>query len=171
VALYDREVRFRHASVEGAEWVGYRLAWKGLAGIANSLLRDHPYKEWYPFYYDPAHPNDPSFGGPSELRRWDVWLVMAVGLPTVDGGDASGADAYNVQRQKADLEAFFNQLGMQIMTPGGWIYSARMFNLEIWLVNPYDLHHRDGSDDPVGNGEGRCGEWVAHVELVELPEP
>lgn len=166
---YNAEIKLRHASVLSAAWVGYRLAWKGIVGLNNSLLSDHPYKEWLPWYYDPANPHDPAAGHAGEMR-WDLWLVNVVGLLSVEGTVLDGDDAFLVEERRQALLSFFQLPALQVTIPDGTVYPVKMFNLELFLIEPYDRAHADGSDTPSNaDGAGRCGGWVAHVELVHTP--
>ena len=88
----DYDVYLRAREVRDGDWVGFPLAWKGLAGVAGLPAR--PHAATTPWIPDPAAPEDPSAG------QWGSWrarinvaaldgLVGLEGTPPTDGRTAA----------------------------------------------------------------------------------
>lgn len=54
--LTDYDFHLRLAALLDGKWVGFRLAWKGLAGAGGLPAR--PHYNWWPWILDPAEPHN-----------------------------------------------------------------------------------------------------------------
>ena len=146
--MNDYDIYLRHASVRGGAWVGFPLAWRGLAGVGGLELR--PHLRWRPWIFDPTKPNDPPAGS------WGVWqwrmdlaafdkLLGLLHTPPSDGRTAADI--------RADWNAFINLPIFDLKDVDGVQYSVKMTAFQEQLAKPYDSVHTGG-------------DWVARVEFA-----
>lgn len=147
--MNDYDFYLRHASVSGGDWVGFPLAWKGLAKIAG--LETRPQMRWRPWLPSSTTPNDPTAG------TWGVWqwrfdvvmiggFVGLLGRPPADGRDAD--------QIRADLLAYMPLPALELKDVDGAIYTVKMTGYREQLIEPGDTAHPDGG-------------WAARVEFAE----
>ena len=146
----DYDFYLRHASVRDGAWVGFPLAWKGLAGVEGLPAR--PHLHWRPWVLDPSLPDDPAAGS------WGVWqwrmdvacLDFTAGLTSIPPSDSRTA-----QDIRADLQAFLPLPIMELKDVDGATYSVKMIAFQESVIEPYDGNH------PMGG-------WVARVEFSQV---
>ena len=140
----------RHAAVREGEWVGFPLAWKGLAGVERLARR--PHLRWRPWILDPANPDNPAAGS------WGVWqwhfdvamldrLAGLLAQPPSDGRTG--------RELRADLLAYLPLPILELKDVDGEVYSARMTTYGEQAIEPHDAAHPDGG-------------WVAQVEFARV---
>jgi hypothetical protein len=140
----------RHASVRDGAWVGFPLAWKGLAGVQGLPAR--PYLHWRPWVLDPDFPNDPASG------LWGVWqwrmdvacidfTATLTNMPPTD--ERTGEDI------RADLHSFLSLPIIELKDADDATYTVKMTGFEESVIEPYDGNHPDGG-------------WLVRVEFVEV---
>ena len=131
--------------------MGFRLAWKGLAGVAG--LFERPHERWRPWVMDPAYPNDPTKGS------WGFWqwrLEVAM-LPRMVGvGGRLPVDGRTASDMRGDLAGYLALPAMELKDVDGAMWVVRMVWFEERCVEPFDAAH---------GGEGGQGGWLATVEL------
>ena len=141
----------RHASVREAAWVGFRLAWRGLAGVEGLSAR--PHLRWRPWVPSASDPGDIAAGA------WGAWhwrLAVALfegfsglnALPPTDGRTAP--------EMRADLLQFADLPVIQVKDVDDVVYPVKVVGYEEQNIEPYDAGHPSGG-------------WVAQVVLVEVP--
>ncbi len=146
----DYEFSLRHASVREGEWAGFMPARQGLGGVAG--LGARPYRRWRPWIPSATDPNNLAAGS------WGAWqwqidaalldgLVGTAGAPPLDGRTAAD--------MRADLLAFTDLPGMQLLDLDGAIYTVQMVGYTEQALEPFDARHPNGG-------------WVAQITLVEL---
>ena len=148
--MNEYDFYLRHASVRGGDWVGFALAWKGLAGVEGLPAR--PHLHWRPWLLDPAFPNDPAKGS------WGVWqwrmdvacLEFTASLlytPPTDGRTA--------QDMRTDLKAFLPLPAIELKDVDGITYNVKMTAFQESVIELYDAQHTFGG-------------WTARVELAQV---
>lgn len=146
--MNDYDFYLRHGAVREGTWVGFALAWRGLAGVEG--LERRPHWRWRPWILDPANPDNPAEGS------WGVWqwrlhvamLDGAIGLlgtPPTDG--RTGED------MREDMLNYLPLPALELKDVDGEIYSVRMTAYKEQEVEPYDAAHPDGG-------------WLAEVEFT-----
>jgi hypothetical protein len=137
--MNDYDIYLRHATVRGGEWVGFALAWKGLARVGGLPAR--PHRNWLPWIPDPAYPNDPTLGS------WGTWqwrfevafldgLAGLSGVPSDDG--RSAAD------MRADMRAFMPLASFDLKDLDGGVHQVLMTGYSEQAIEPFDLGHPNG---------------------------
>jgi hypothetical protein len=148
--MSDYDFYLRHAAIRGGAWVGFSLAWKGLAGIKE--LANKPHMRWRPWLPDPAKPDDPT-AGTWGVWRWRLQVLMADGVmgllntPPSDG--RTSAD------MRLDMLAYMPLPIMELKDADGTIYSVKMTGYIEHPIEPYDSAHQNGG-------------WLVQVELARV---
>lgn len=146
--MNDYDFYLRHGAVRAGAWVGFGLAWRGLAGVEG--LERRPHERWRPWILDPANPHDPTAGS------WGVWqwrfeVAMISGIvgllrtPPQDG--RTGPD------MRADLLNYLPLPAMELKDVDGTIYDAKMTAYREQSVEPFDVAHPDGG-------------WIGRIEFA-----
>ena|SRR5687768_14036869 len=146
--MNDYDIYLRHATVRGGAWVGFALAWKGLAGVEGLELR--PHLHWRPWLLNPANPNDPTAGS------WGVWQWrMDLAAFDVMHGllHTPPADVRTAADMRADWLAYLALPVIDLKDVDGVQYSVKMTAFQEQLAKPYDSVHTGG-------------DWVARVEFA-----
>jgi hypothetical protein len=137
--MNDYDIYMRDSTVRSGEWVGFALAWKGLARLEGLPAR--PHKGWFPWILDPANPDDPG-AGHWGVRQWRYELALVDGLvglrgvPPDDGRGAAG--------MRADLLGYLPLSKLELTDLDGTIYDVRMTSYTEQALEPYDVAHADG---------------------------
>src|SRR4051812_26325134 len=79
MAAHDYDVSLRHATVRAGEWVGFRLAWRGLGGLDGVGQPHLRSRLWAPS--DPYHPETGSPGS----WVWTLYVAIHMGLVGLRG--------------------------------------------------------------------------------------
>lgn len=141
----------RHASVRGAAWVGFRLAWRGLAGVEG--LGTRPHIRWRPWVLDPSTPDDVAAGAWSAWQ-WRLDVAMFDGIVGLNAQPPT--DGRTSEDMRADLLQFIDLPAIHIKDVDDTIYPVKCVGYREHNIEPYDAAH------PLGG-------WVAQVELVQVP--
>lgn len=141
----------RHVAVRGAAWVGFRLAWRGLAGVEG--LSTRPHLRWRPWVTSASDPNDVAAG---DWSAWQWRMLVALfegftGLNAVPPTDGRAAPD-----MRADLLQFADLPALQLRDVDDVIYQAKVVGYEEQNIEAYDAGHPTGG-------------WVAQIELVHVP--
>ena len=137
--MNDYDFYLRHASVRSGAWVGFALAWRGLAGVRG--LEERPHMRWRPWALDPAYPNDPTRGA------WGVWqwrmdvalfdkLTGLLHQPPTDGRAAAD--------MRADLIAYTGLPVIDLKDVDGVQYSVKITAFREQLIESYNSAHTGG---------------------------
>lgn len=141
----------RHASVRGAAWVGFRLAWKGLAGVEGLSAR--PHLRWRPWVLNPSSPDDVAAGSWGAWQ-WRMSVALFEGFAALDAMPPT--DGRTAPDMRADLLQFSGLPVVQLSDVDNVVYEARIVGYQEQNVEPYDAGHPTGG-------------WVAQIELAHLP--
>jgi hypothetical protein len=129
----------REGSVRGGEWVGFALAWKGLAGLPG--LPSRPYTRRIPWILDPAHPDDPTYGSWG-VPQWHMSVALVDGVvglgrqPPVDGRGAAD--------MRADMLAYQAAGSLTLQDIDGSVYAVKMILYTEEAIEAYDASHPAG---------------------------
>lgn len=148
--MNDYDFYLRHAAVRDGAWVGFSLAWKGLAGISG--LESRPRVRWLPWILDPSDPNNPKSGAWG-IWQWRMDVAMVDGFAGLQG--TPPADGRTSADMRADLLAYLPLPIMDLKDVDGTIYPVLMIAYQEQNIEPYDAAHTNGG-------------WVARVEFAEL---
>jgi hypothetical protein len=140
----------RHAAVRGAAWVGFRLAWRGLAGAEGLSAR--PHTRWRPWVLSPDEPDDVAAGDWGDWR-WRLSVALFEGFVRLDG--VPPTDGRTSPDMRADLLQFAGLAPIQLRDVDDVIYDVKFVGYEEQNVEPYDTQHPTGG-------------WVAQIELVQV---
>ena len=148
--MNDYDFYLRHGAVRGGTWVGFPLAWKGLAGIAGLEMR--PHLRWRPWILDPAQPNNPAAGSWGVWQwRFDVAMVdNFAGLLNQPPSDGRTADDI-----RDDLLAYLPLPIIELKDVGSAISTVKMTAYQEQTIEPYDAAHPNGG-------------WLARIEFAAL---
>ena len=150
--MQDYDFHLRHASIHDGEWIGFLLAWQGLAGVPGLPLR--PHLRWRPWVLDPAAPNDPTQG---DWGHWQ-WRFTVALFPVPAGLQWSPPnDARTPTGMRADLLAFIDLPALQLKDADAAIYTVRMTAYSDQCIEPYNPTHPEGG-------------WAAVVEFAQSPD-
>lgn len=116
----DYDISLRHAAVRGGAWVGFRLAWSGLADGAGDV--DKPRSRYRDWVLDPAFPGDPDKGhaGP---WQWSLDLLLAPAVRGIKGRPPG--DGRTVADMLADLHAYLDLPALELGDVDGVSYVAK----------------------------------------------
>ena len=147
--MNEYDIYLRHVSVLGGAWVGFPMAWKGLAGVAG--LEARPQMRWRPWVLNSSAPNDPTAG------TWGVWqwrfdIALLDGLTGLGGRPP--ADGRGAEQIRADLLAYMPLPALELKDMDGAIYTVKMTAYREQSIEPNDAAHPDGG-------------WAARVEFAE----
>lgn len=146
----DYELYLRHADVRAGAWVGFRLGWRGLGGVAGLPAR--PHMRWRPWLLDASRPDDVAAGS-WNMWRWRLDLALLdgllgyAGMPTADGRTSA--------QMRADLLAFANLPAIQIRDIDDAVYTVKIVG-----YREEDIEFYDSAYPAVG--------WAVQLELVAL---
>jgi hypothetical protein len=148
--MSDYDFYLRHASIRDEAWVGFRLAWRGLAGVDGLAARPHlRSRPWQP---DPADPSDVSAG---TWGSWQ-WHLDAALLDAIPGLQSTPpADGRDAADMRADLLAFADLPAIQLTDVDSVVYAVRVVGYGEQNIEPYNSAHPDGG-------------WVAQVVLQQV---
>jgi hypothetical protein len=145
------DIEMQDSAVNDGTWCPFHLAWLNRGGIGG--LFQKPHLKWYPFYLDPAFPEEPNKGH-FGLLQWHLEILVAPGVTGLTGNLADGTD---VATRLAWLGQF-RVLGLfNFKDVDGVVHEVAMVGFELRNIEPYDLAH----------GAGGEGGWLATVELVK----
>lgn len=137
--MNDYDIYLRDGGVREGEWVGFALAWKGLAGLAG--LPGKPQTGWVPWILDPTRPDDPA-AGHWGVRQWRFELALVDGIVGLQG--APPDDSRTVADMRADLMNYLPLVKLELQDLDGAIYDARMTSYTEQALEPYDSAHPIG---------------------------
>lgn len=141
----------RHAAVRGAVWVGFRLAWPGLAGVSGLSAR--PHVRWRPWVPSSTDPSDVA-AGDWGAWRWRVSVALFEGFTGLDA--LPPTDGRTAPDMRADLLQFIEFPAVQLREVDDVIYEVKAVGYREQDIEPYDTQHPTGG-------------WLAEVELVQVP--
>ncbi|HYP21738.1 MAG TPA: hypothetical protein VEY08_16835 [Chloroflexia bacterium] len=142
----------RHASVRGAAWVGFRLGWRGLAGVEGLSAR--PHVRWRPWVLDASDPDNVAAGSWGAWR-WRLSVALFEGFTGL--GAVPPTDGRTAPDMRADLLQFAGLPFIQVLDVDDVVYPVKVVGYEEQNIEPYDSAHPSGG-------------WVAQIELVYVPE-
>jgi hypothetical protein len=145
----DYDFYLRQAAIRSGEWVGFRLGWRGLAGVEG--LSSRPHMRWKPWHADPANPEDPSTGSWGHWR-WRVDVAMVEGMEGLQ--NTPPADMRTVADMRSDLLAFADLPVLQLTDVDGVVYTCRIIGYEEHDIEQFDAAH------PAGG-------WFVRIELQQ----
>ena len=137
--MSDYDIYLREAGVNGGEWAGFALAWKGLAGIEGLPAR--PHRRWFPWILDPAQPDNPAAGHRGVLQ-WRFTVALVDGLVGLRGRPPD--DGRSASQMRADLLAFMPGIQVDLMDVDGTIDTVRMTAYTEWAIETWDNRHPNG---------------------------
>ncbi len=140
----------RHAAVRGAAWVGFRLAWRGLAGVDG--LNARPHLRWRPWVPSGTDPNDVA-AGDWGAWQWRMSVALFEGFTGLDA--IPPTDGRTVADMRADLSQFSDLPAVQLRDVDDVVYEVKLVGYEEQNIEPYDARHPTGG-------------WLAQVELVQV---
>jgi hypothetical protein len=97
------------------------LAWEGLGNIEGLPAR--PYRRWYPWFLDPADPEDPTVGHRGVLQ-WHLSVALADGLVGLRGWPPD--DERTGTQMRDDLLLYMPLERLDLRDRDGTEYQARM---------------------------------------------
>lgn len=147
--MNDYDFYLRHSAVRTGSWVGFPLAWKGLAGIAG--LDSRPHLRWRPWILDPSKPNDPTFGSWG-IWQWRLRVAILDGLTGLLGTPPS--DSRTAADIRTDLLAYLSLPILELKDTDGTIYTAKIIAYNEQAIEPYDPAHPNGG-------------YLAQIELAQ----
>ncbi len=137
--MNDYDIYLSDGSVRSGEWVGFALAWKGLAGVTG--LPGRPHRGWVPWILDPDKPEDPS-AGHWGVRQWRYELALVDSLVGLQGGPPD--DGRTSADMRADLMDYLPLTKLELQDVDGTAYDARMTSYIEQAIEPYDNAHPRG---------------------------
>lgn len=137
--MNDYDIYLRDGGVRDGEWVGFALAWKGLAGITG--LPEKPHKGWVPWILDPSNPDDPT-AGHWGVRQWRYELALIDGLVGLDGKPPD--DGRTPADMRTDLMDYLPLTKLELQDLDGATYDVRMTSYTEQAIEPYDDAHPNG---------------------------
>ena len=141
----------RHASVREAAWVGFRLAWRGLAGVEG--LPTRPHLRWRPWVPSAADPDDVAAGAPGAWQ-WRLSVALFEGFTGLNA--APPTDGRTAAEMRTDLLQFAALTAIQLRDVDDVVYDVKLLSYEEQNIEPYDAGHPTGG-------------WVAQIEIVHIP--
>lgn len=149
MATQDYDVYMRHASVGGGAWLGFRLAWKNIGGVA---VVDQPHYRWRPWVLSATDPNNPALGA-FGVTRWRLDIVLADGIPGLKGAFPADAATRSAAVQRTELQGYLNVPTLELKDVDQVIYGVRAIRWEERCVEPFDDQHVNGG-------------WLVRIELA-----
>ncbi|HEX8599127.1 MAG TPA: hypothetical protein VF952_11500 [Chloroflexia bacterium] len=146
----EYDFHLRHAAVRGAAWVGFRLAWRGLAGVEGLSAR--PHLRWRPWVLSGTDPDDVA-SGDWGAWQWRLTVALLEGLAGLDA--VPPTDGRTVADMRADLSQFSDLPAIQLRDVDDTVYEVKLVGYEEQNIEPYDTQHPTGG-------------WLAQVELVQV---
>lgn len=131
--MSDYDFYLRDGSVHNGEWAGFPVAWKGRARLESLPAR--PYRRWYPWILDPAHPDDPVMGHRGVLQ-WRFTVALADGLAGLQG--TLPDDGRSAAQIRGDLLLFMPLERFYLLDIDGTEYQVKMTAYTEQAIAPFD---------------------------------
>ena len=137
--MNDYDIYLRHDDIQGGSWVGFMLAWKGLAGVHG--LPERPHRRRYPWFMDPTRPEEPHEGHWG-LLQWYMEVALLDGMTGLQG--TPPLDGRTAADMRADLGQFRILTSLELKDVDGSTHTVRMIAYTEHALEPYDTPHPNG---------------------------
>jgi hypothetical protein len=159
VAVHDFDVSLRHAAVLEGNWVGFRLAWPGLAGYDRNAFPTAPYSHSWTWANAPGSPiGDGKWGD----QIWRLYLLVTRNLPNIHGvmpqpyaAGGGSVSSNDPALMLGWLRAFRDLPALDLMDADSSVYVAKFYGYEERLLESYEAPHDAG------------GSYLVIVDLLE----